>query len=146
MTSHIVCFIVISGFAVSAFGDVVLSDQVLDWWDMTRSEYRVNNQVFSNSPSWDGKKDPPLKVSDAVEKAAVWLRRTYRWLTVGDVSLIRVSRHDYDGWADKWFYTVAFHVRRTADSSDDDRVRVAAVVLMDGSIVEPAIKGKLQGH
>ncbi len=93
------------------------------------------------TPEWDGKSDtPPLKLSEAMTIGQSWLKKEnpkFEDFQIREISISRVGNSEIK---DRWYYSLDFQAivgGRTLYGSPFN-----AVILMDGTLVEPRILQK----
>ena len=101
-------------------------------------EYAIPISRAATLPAWKAQAQVlPLSVNDAIAKARVWVRSKnpkFEAFVPNDVSIKRSASSEF---GDVWYYSIGFDgvvggVRMYSWS-------LVAVVLMDGSIVEPKV-------
>jgi hypothetical protein len=94
--------------------------------------YKLSDEDFVNTPSWNQEDEPPLSISRAVKIARENMPRFVKMpeiMKVSDVTLQRMGQ-------DKWYYRVRFSC--LGGQCRDLEVRsFVAIVKMDGTIIEP---------
>jgi len=98
--------------------------------------YSVSAEALRKQPNWDPvTQEIPLSVHDAVKIATAWLNKQPRATKDQKLSSISLSCRSGDSFKDKWVYMVFF-----TTGYDTDRwweIPSTAIVLLDGSVVEP---------
>ncbi len=93
--------------------------------------FDISQERFANAPSWDPQTtaQPPLSVGEAIADAKRWLQEKKALPAATDYRLLNAMLMRIAGKAsDRWSYQINFSSGPTV---------VTAVVLFDGSIVEP---------
>jgi hypothetical protein len=94
--------------------------------------YKLSDDDFVNTPSWNQEDEPPLSLSRAVKIARENMPRFVKMpeiMKVSDVTLQRMGQ-------DKWYYRVRFSC--FGGQCRDLEVRsFVAVVKMDGTFIDP---------
>jgi hypothetical protein len=104
----------------------------------TMYNWAVATEKFEAQPQWSPSAgSPPLSIAKAVEIADAWIKKQnpdVKRFAIASIALARA-----DGWgasaAERWYYRIEFHPivggRRLYGG------QFVAVVLFDGSVVEP---------
>lgn len=100
------------------------------------TDYSISQSRAEKLPKWDPTQpNVPLSIRDAVAKADGWLRKRNPKIEAFVPGRIELGRVSYGPFFGLWYYTIAFDGvvgKQRMHSSG-----LVAVVLMDGSIVEP---------
>lgn len=93
------------------------------------------------TPAWDfEREDVPLSVNAASKLAMEWAKKKYREYDAVNINVITIRSFSCGDKFLHWYYVFDFSTVEDGQRSHD--VGNWLAVLMDGSIVEPEIKGK----
>ena len=95
--------------------------------------YKLTDQDFANTPSWNQDEgEPPLSVSRAVKVARENLPRFVKNAESWKIRIVTLQSMGEE----KWYYRIHFFCSGAVCREIEDR-SFAAIVKMDGTIVEP---------
>jgi len=107
--------------------------------DGSKLSFEISQERFQRLAGWVSDLDPsvPLSVDDAIEIASDWVNRKHQKqgappYRLVDATIARIGARD----SDRWYYKVDFASAERTDVPGADVV--TAIVLLDGSIVEPS--------
>ncbi len=99
-------------------------------------DYSITQARAEKLPKWDPTQQTvPLQVHDAVAKAQVWVKKQNPKIESFAPNRIELGRVSYGRFFGLWYYTVGFDA--VVGNQRMHGWGLQAVVLMDGSIVEP---------
>lgn len=99
-------------------------------------DYSITQARAEKLPKWDPlQPSAPLPIHDAVAKAQTWLKKQNPKIESFVPSRIELGRVSYGRFFGLWYYTVGFD--GVVGNQRMHGWGLQAVVLMDGSIVEP---------
>ncbi len=130
-------FIAIASFSVHGYsqGDVPLHKSQGDGKSF---DYSVSQARVEKLPKWDPTQPTlPLSVKDAVAKAQIWMKKQnpkFDLFAPRSIELRRVSMRG----TGLWYYTIAFD--GVVGTEQMFSWSLQAVVLMDGTVVEPKLE------
>ena len=106
------------------------------------SYWEISSQRADRLPSWNPRNtpNPPLSSGDAIKVGEDWLRQQNPEVKTFELTNLTLARgYGVFAQSDRWYYMMYFDPvvggRRLAGGSN-----FAAVVLLDGSVVEPRIE------
>jgi len=127
-----------------AQGNVVLFGQ----GDMkTMYQWEVSSQKFSTQPRWSPSSGaPPLTIEKAVEIATEWIKKKNP--EIKNFALTSVAFSVGQAWeaqpSERWYYRIEF--QPIVGGQRLYGGQFIAVVLFDGSIVEPRAENRVRGE
>lgn len=95
--------------------------------------YKMTDQDFANTPSWNQENEPPISVAGAVRIARENLSR---FVKSGETWKMRAVMLQGMG-EEKWYYRIHFSCATAAVCRETEDRMFTMIVKMDGNIVEP---------
>jgi hypothetical protein len=108
--------------------------------DGTMFTWEIPQQRGNAQPTWDPATmpTPPVSIADATKVADAWLKQQTPELKTFVLTSLTLFRMQPYMWPDRWYYRLEFDPivagRRLSGAGN-----FVAVVLLDGSVVEPRI-------
>ena len=106
--------------------------------DQTRVSLVLSRQKLAETPGWNaGVDSPPLSLSAAVDIASKWGNKRYSEFDEIAISAISLKSSPCRRLPQRWYFVFEFSTWKAGRPSSSSGNWLA--VLMDGSIVEPAV-------
>jgi TonB family protein len=103
------------------------------------SRWEMPLQQVNGLAPWNSRMGPPpLSMDEAVRAAEAWLKQRVPGAETFQLSAANLARIQPDVLMDRWFYFLVFD-SVAADQSQTLLRRFMAVVLLDGSVVDPRV-------
>ena len=108
-------------------GSALLNVHTAD--DGTRKYYAVSAKQLAASPEWDGNREPPLRLSAAVELARRHLTKLHPEHDNFPFSSGRITSTGTEAYSNRWYYSLEFRVTTKSKSQVDGK---ALGILLEG--------------
>jgi hypothetical protein len=124
--------------SVYAKNDVVIIS--LSYTEDTKTTYSISREHAQKLPEWNptDQKSAPLSTADAIKAAQTWLKQKYPDSGVSQVEtvcLCKLNSRLSSAPENRWYYKIQFSLKLDGKFILDNDF--FAIVLFDGSIVEP---------
>jgi len=101
--------------------------------------FEVSAERVEKLPRWSPSgAQPPLPIGAAVQAAEEWIKKRHAEIRQFEVSTVALSRVTWPGLADRWYYRIEF--QPIVGGQRLYGGQFIAVVLFDGSVVEPRVE------
>ena len=132
----ILCGLSLWAFSVGRAEDLIFSTPGPDG---SQLGFHVTPAQWERAPKWafDGKTPPPLPFPEAYAKARASIRKRYPDVKDAEIYRYSLNRFNHPDRPDQWYYTFDFLAVIPGAGSVRYRRGLTAVILMDGTVVEP---------